>query len=490
VNDPTTLPARVIAEAVQAGALSARAVAEAHLARIRAVDPGLGAFLLVTEALALEMADAVDARRGAGARLGPLAGVPVALKDLLSTKGVRTTCGSRVLASYVPVFDATVVERLRAADAVFVGKTNLDEFAMGSSTENSAFGPTRNPWDRTRTPGGSSGGSAVAVAARMATVSLGTDTGGSIRQPAALTGITGLKPTYGRVSRWGLVAFASSLDQIGPFARSVADAALVLSVIGGHDPRDSTCSTRPPPDLAGALGGEDLAGVRLGVPREYFAAGLEPEVERAVRAAIARLQDLGATVQEVELPHTEHALAVYYLVSGAEASSNLSRFDGVRYGLRAEGAIPAEMIRRTRAAGFGTEVKRRIMLGTYALSAGYYDQYYGKAQRVRTLIGRDFEAAFREVDAIVAPTSPTVAFELGSRVDDPLSMYQADVLTLPASLAGLPAVSVPCGFGRAGLPVGLQIVGAPFHEATVLRIADTFERGTPELRATPPDAVP
>jgi len=489
VSDPTTLSAGAIAEAVREGALTARAVAEAHLARIRARDPGLGAFLLVTETLALEMADAVDARRRAGATLGPLAGVPVALKDILSTKGVRTTCGSRVLESFVPVFDATVVERLRAADAVFVGKTNLDEFAMGSSTENSAFGPTRNPWDPTRTPGGSSGGSAVAVAARMAAVSLGTDTGGSIRQPAALTGITGCKPTWGRVSRWGLVAFASSLDQIGPFARSAADAALVLSVIGGHDPRDSTSAAKPVPDLARALGGDGLAGVRLGVPREYFAAGLEPEVERAVRAAIARLEALGASVREVGLPHTEHALAVYYLVAGAEASSNLSRFDGVRYGLRVEGATPAEMTLRTRAAGLGTEVKRRIMLGTYALSAGYYDQYYGKAQRVRTLIGRDFEAAFRDVDAIVAPTSPTVAFPLGSRVDDPLSMYLADVLTLPASLAGLPAVSVPCGFGRGGLPVGLQIMGAPFDEATVLRVADAFERATPELRGAPPEVA-
>ncbi|MBI5162007.1 MAG: Asp-tRNA(Asn)/Glu-tRNA(Gln) amidotransferase subunit GatA [Micrococcales bacterium] len=485
--DPTTLSASAIARGVREGTLTAREVALAHLARIRALDGRLGAFLLVTDAQCLEMADAVDAKRRAGAALGPLAGVPVALKDLLSTKGLRTTCGSRVLESWVPPFDATVVERLRAADAVFVGTPNMDEFAMGSSTENSAFQITRNPWDPSRVPGGSSGGSAVAVAARMATVALGSDTGGSIRQPAAMTGVAGLKPTYGRVSRWGLVAFASSLDQIGPLARSAADCALVLEVIAGHDARDSTSAAQAVPDLTAVLG-TGLEGVRLGVPGEYFGAGLEPEVERAVRAAVARLEALGASVREVSLPHTEHALATYYVIAPAEASSNLSRFDGVRYGLRVDGTTPEELNRRTRKAGFGPEVKRRIMLGTYALSAGYHDQYYGQAQRVRTLVARDFERAFADVDAIVAPTAPTVAFEIGSRVEDPLAMYLADVCTLPASLAGLPAISVPCGFGAGGLPVGLQVMGRPFDEATVVRVADAFERATPELRGAPEGA--
>jgi aspartyl-tRNA(Asn)/glutamyl-tRNA(Gln) amidotransferase subunit A len=484
VTDLTSLTAQEIASRVRAGEMTARAVAEAHLDRARSIDGRIGAFLRLTPELALEMADAVDARRRAGRALGALAGVPVGLKDLLSTAGHETTCASRILQGYVPRYDATVVEKLRAADAVFLGKTNMDEFAMGSSTENSAYQVTRNPFDAERTPGGSSGGSAAAVAARMVPVALGTDTGGSIRQPAALCGISGFKPTYGRVSRYGLVAFASSLDQIGPLARTTMDCALLTSVIGGHDPRDSTSAPRPLPDLLAGLTGE-VKGLRLGVPREYFVEGMDPEVAGVVRAAIVRLEGMGATIREVALPHTEYALAVYYLVATAEASSNLSRYDGVRYGLRVPGGNLEQMYGRTRDAGFGPEVKRRIMLGTYALSAGYYDAYYGKAQKVRTLICRDFVSAFADVDAIVAPTSPTVAFRLGERVDDPLQMYLADIFTLPASLAGLPAISVACGFVDSGLPVGLQIMGPQFAESLVLRIGDAFERATPELRRSP-----
>ncbi|MBI2897389.1 MAG: Asp-tRNA(Asn)/Glu-tRNA(Gln) amidotransferase subunit GatA [Deltaproteobacteria bacterium] len=483
--DLCSLTAVELADLVRSGEASARAIAEAHLARAHAIDDRIGAFLRLTDQKALEMADAVDCKRARGEPPGALAGVPVGLKDLLSTKGLETTCGSRILEGYVPRYDATVIERLRAADAVFLGKTNMDEFAMGSSTENSAYQITRNPFDPTRIPGGSSGGSAAAVAARMVPIAIGTDTGGSIRQPASHCGVTGLKPTYGRVSRWGLVAFASSLDQIGPFSRTVRDAALVTSVIAGHDPRDSTSAPRGVPDLLAALG-RDLGGLKIGVPREYFVEGMDPDVAHVVRAAIARLAELGAALCEVSLPHTEYALAVYYLVATAEASSNLSRYDGVRYGLRVPAASLDQMYARTRAAGFGPEVKRRIMLGTYALSAGYYDAYYGKAQKVRTLVCRDFDEVFGEVDAIVAPTSPTAAFRLGERVDDPLQMYLADVFTLPASLAGLPAISVPCGFvGAPALPIGLQIMGRQFDEPTVLRVADAFERAAPGARRSP-----
>jgi aspartyl-tRNA(Asn)/glutamyl-tRNA(Gln) amidotransferase subunit A len=472
-----------LAESVRRGERRAVEVAESALARIEERDGPLHAFLTVTKDQLLAQARAVDAKRERGEQLGPLAGVPVALKDALCTHGVRTTAGSKVLDGWIAPYDATVVARLRAADALLPGKTNLDEFAMGSSNENSAYGPTKNPVDPTRTPGGSSGGSAVAVAAGMTPASLGSDTGGSIRQPAAFTGVVGFKPTYGRVSRFGLVAFASSLDQIGPFATDVRGAARVLSVIAGHDPNDTTSLEAPVPDFEAACGAS-VRGLRLGVPEEYFGAGLDPEVEASVRAAIGALEAAGCSVRPVKLPHTRHAVATYYVIATAEASSNLARFDGVRYGLRVEPAAPGgggqgsalrAMYGATRDAGFGAEVKRRILLGTFVLSAGYYDAYYLKAQKVRTLIRRDFEAVFAEVDAIVCPTYPTPAFKLGEKASDPLAMYLSDVYTLPASLAGLPAISVPCAPTRAGLPVGVQIIGRPLEETTVLSLAAAWE---------------
>ena len=481
-----------IAEAVQRGAVSAREIALRTLARIDAKNPELAAFLTVSRDELLASADAVDAKRARGDALGPLAGVPVALKDALCTRGVRTTCASRMLEGYVPPYDATVVARLRAADAVLPGKTNMDEFAMGSSNESSAFGPARNPHDPTRTPGGSSGGSAVAVAAGLSPAALGSDTGGSIRQPASLTGTVGLKPTYGRVSRFGLVAFASSLDQIGPFATDARSAARILSVIAGPDGRDATSAEEPLSDYEAACA-RPVRGLRLGVPEEYFAEGLDPGVEKSVREAIASLEAQGAVVRPVSLPHTRHAVATYYVIATAEASSNLARFDGVRYGLRVDpearardatgtaGALRA-MYGSTRDAGFGAEVKRRILLGTFVLSAGYYDAYYLKAQRVRTLLARDFEAAFADVDAIVCPTAPTPAFRLGEKTADPLAMYLSDIYTLPASLAGLPAASVPVAGAPAPgapgpLPVGLQIVAPAFREDTVITIAAAVEAG-------------
>ncbi|MCG0239104.1 MAG: Asp-tRNA(Asn)/Glu-tRNA(Gln) amidotransferase subunit GatA [Firmicutes bacterium] len=469
-----------------AGELSAEEIVEAYLERIQAVDGQVGAYLTVTAAEARERARKLDARRKAGdTALGPLAGVPVAIKDNICTQGIRTTCASRILENFVPPYDATVVSRLQAAGAIIIGKTNLDEFAMGSSTENSAFQVTRNPWDISRVPGGSSGGSAAAVAADLCAAALGSDTGGSIRQPAALCGVVGLKPTYGAVSRYGLVAFASSLDQIGPITKDVADAALLLSVIAGYDRRDST--SHPDADRLQRIQlptDPNLSGIRVGVPREYFAQGVEPGVRQAVEQAIAKLAELGATVDEVSLPHTEYALDAYYIVATAEASSNLARYDGVRYGLRAEADSVTEMYLRTRQQGFGLEVKRRIMLGTYALSAGYYDAYYKKAQQVRTLVIRDFEAAFRRFDVLVAPTSPTVAWGLGERLDDPLAMYMADILTIPANLAGLPAISIPCGLSQ-GLPVGLQIIGRHFDEPTVLRVAYAYEKVTQHHQTRP-----
>ncbi|AKV02187.1 Aspartyl-tRNA(Asn) amidotransferase subunit A [Labilithrix luteola] len=481
------IPSRAVdlAEKVRSGELTALAVAEATLARIDADNERLNAFLTVSRDELLAQARALDAKRARGETLGPLAGVPIALKDALCTRGIRTTCASKMLASYVPPYDATVVAKLKAADALLPGKTNMDEFAMGSSNENSAFGPARNPHDPERTPGGSSGGSAVAVASGMTPAALGSDTGGSIRQPAALTGIVGVKPTYGRVSRYGLVAFASSLDQIGPFATDVRSAARVLSVIAGEDGRDMT-SLRVPNDDYEAACGQSVRGMRIGVPEEYFAQGLDPEVEASVRAAIARLEADGATIKKVHLAHTKHAVATYYVVATAEASSNLARFDGVRYGLRVSGNVARDskhaqggalraMYGATRDAGFGAEVKRRILLGTFVLSAGYYDAYYLKAQKVRTLIRRDFEAAFADVDAIVCPTSPTPAFRLGEKTSDPLSMYLSDVYTLPASLAGLPAMSVPCAPTKAGLPVGLQIIAPALKETTMFRLASAWE---------------
>ncbi|OLD36198.1 MAG: aspartyl/glutamyl-tRNA amidotransferase subunit A, partial [Myxococcales bacterium 13_1_40CM_2_68_15] len=405
---------------------------------------------------------------------GPLDGIPIALKDIYCMEGVETTCGSKILRGYVPPYDATVVRKLKQAGAVIVGKLNMDEFAMGSSTENSAYGPTMNPWDLSRTPGGSSGGSAAAVAARLVAGAFGTDTGGSIRQPAAMVGCVGMKPTYGRVSRYGVIAFASSLDQVGPFAQDVRGVAYLLSAVAGHDENDQTSSRRPVPDYAAALG-RDVRGLRLGVPREYFGEGVSPEVEHAVRAGIERLRGLGCEVRDISLPNSPHAIATYYIVATAEASSNLARYDGVRYGYRARAGQLLEMYEKTRAEGFGAEVKRRIMLGTYALSAGYYDAYYLRAQKVRTLIRRDFDQAFATVDAVVSPTSPTTAFRLGEKLDDPLAMYLSDVYTVPVNLAGLPGISVPCGFDSKGLPVGLQLIGKPFDEETLLRMARAAE---------------
>jgi aspartyl-tRNA(Asn)/glutamyl-tRNA(Gln) amidotransferase subunit A len=477
--------AREIRDAVASGA-SAVEVCLQYLNRINELDPGLGAFLTVTADHALERAAEID--RNAGARALPLAGVPVAVKDNLCTRGMATTGGSRILQGFVPPYDATAVARLEHAGAIVLGKTNCDEFAMGSSTENSAFGPTRNPWALDRTPGGSSGGSAVAVAVRMAPVALGSDTGGSVRQPASLCGVVGLKPTYGRVSRWGLLAFASSLDQVGPFSRTVFDAALLLNAIAGADTADSTASLEPVPDFTAALNG-DIRGTRIGVPRMLLENGVDPEVSAAFSVALDVLQRRGAMLIDIDLPHAHHAIPVYYLVATAEASSNLARYDGVRYGYRApqlEGAELRAMYEGTRAAGFGAEVKRRIMLGTYVLSAGYYDAYYLKAQQVRTLIRRDYDAAFETVDAVALPTSPVPAFRLGERIANPLEMYLADVFTVGAPLAGLPAISVPCGFTKADLPLGLQLIGKMFGEAALLSLAHAYERDTPWWQAMPP----
>ena len=470
-------PIHELTDAYRRGDLTPTTVAEAYLARIDALDGRVGAYLTVVRDQALAAARESELRWRAGAPLGPLDGAPVALKDVLCTRGVRTTCGSKMLESFVPPYDATVVERLRAAGAVILGKTNMDEFAMGSSTEHSAFHPTRNPWDLARVPGGSSGGSAAAVAGGLAAGGLGSDTGGSIRQPAAFCGVVGMKPTYGRVSRYGLIALASSLDQIGPFAQDVRDAALLLGAVAGHDRRDATSIQAPVPDYAADLS-KGVAGLTLGLPDEYFIDGMDPDVERAVRAAIEVLKELGARLERVSLPTTKHSLAAYYLILPAEASSNLARYDGVKFGLRVPGRDLVEMESRTRAAGFGAEVKRRIMLGTYALSAGYYDAYYGKAQSVRTLVRREFAAAFARVDLIVAPTTPNVAFKHGEK-EDPLSMYLNDVFTIPGNLAGIPGISVPCGFSVTGLPIGLQVLGRPLDEPRLLRAAYAYEQATP-----------
>jgi aspartyl-tRNA(Asn)/glutamyl-tRNA(Gln) amidotransferase subunit A len=445
------------------------------LRRIDSIDAEVHAFLLTTPDVALLQAREAD-RRIARGEAGPLTGIPMALKDILSTRGIRTTCASKILESYVPQYDAGVVERLRLAGCILLGKTNMDEFAMGSSTENSAFGPVRNPWKLDRVPGGSSGGSAAAVAVGEAVFALGTDTGGSIRQPAALTGTVGLKPTYGRVSRYGLVAFGSSLDQVGPITRTVGDAALVLGAIAGHDRRDSTSLNTPVPDYAAALSG-DVRGLKLGAPIEYFGGGMQPEVEATVRQAIDVYRDLGAEIEQVSLPHTDYALSTYYIISPAEAMANLARYDGVRYGLSVPGEDIWEMFGRTREAGFGKEVKRRILLGSYVLSAGFYDAYYLKAQKVRTLVRRDFEKAFSGVDALLAPTTPSVAFPIGEKTDDPLEMYLSDVYTVPINIAGNCAISIPAGLAH-GLPVGLQIIGPPLGEETVLRVAHAFEAVT------------
>ena len=477
--------------------VSSRELTEACLKRIDRDAESLNTFLAIGQQAALAAADAADAgfRHGEGADK-PLLGIPYALKDIFVTRalddagkpngGLPTTAGSRILEGYRCAYASDAEERLTAGGAVLLGKTNLDEFAMGSSNENSAFGPVRNPWDRTTVPGGSSGGSAAAVAAGQAYFATGTDTGGSIRQPASLSGIVGMKPTYGRVSRYGMVAFASSLDQCGPLVRSVSDAALVLGALAGHDPRDSTSVNVPVPDYAATLTGE-VRGLRLGVPKEYFVAGMEPGVETAVRAAIGVLEGLGAEIVEVSLPSTDHGLATYYIITPAEASANLARYDGVRYGLSAGNDDLLENYLRTRGDGFGPEVKRRIILGTYALSAGYYDAYYLKAQQVRTLIKAEFDAVLSDVDALLAPTSPSVAFKIGAKTEDPLLMYLNDACTLPVNIAGLPGISVPCGLSE-GLPVGLQVIGRAFDEATVLRVADAFERAAGFADLRPPTA--
>jgi aspartyl-tRNA(Asn)/glutamyl-tRNA(Gln) amidotransferase subunit A len=471
-------------------ASSAVEITQAALDRTQSLEPQLHSFLSVTTELALQQARAVDARIAAGEAIAPLAGIPIGIKDNLCTRGIRTTCGSRILENYLPPYDATVVRQLFEQGAVMVGKTNLDEFAMGSSTENSAFQVTANPWDLSRVPGGSSGGSAAAVAAGECTVALGSDTGGSIRQPAAYCGIVGMKPTYGLVSRYGLVAYASSLDQIGPFGRSVEDAAFLLGAIAGFDPRDSTSLKVDVPDYTQYLK-PDLKGVRVGLVTETLGEGLDGPVAEAVAAALKTLKELGAEVKEVSCPQFRYGLAAYYLIAPSEASANLARYDGVKYGYRTpEADNLLEMYCKTRAEGFGAEVKRRIMIGTYALSAGYYDAYYLQAQKVRTLIRRDFEAAFGEVDVLVTPTAPTTAFKAGEKTTDPLSMYLSDLLTIPVNLAGLPGLSLPCGFDELGLPIGLQLIGNVLREDQILHVAHAYEQATtwhlqqPELKVS------
>ncbi|MEW6661044.1 MAG: Asp-tRNA(Asn)/Glu-tRNA(Gln) amidotransferase subunit GatA [Bacillota bacterium] len=464
--------------------VSAREITEAFLKRIDAVDSAVRSFVTITSEAALVKAEDVDHRLAAGEWISPLAGIPMGLKDNLCTKGIQTTCSSKILENFIPPYDATVVSRLAEKGAVLAGKLNMDEFAMGSSNENSRFFPTKNPWDLNRVPGGSSGGPAAAVAAGEVAFSLGSDTGGSIRQPASFCGIVGMKPTYGLVSRYGLVAYASSLDQIGPLTKDVADCALVLQAIAGHDPLDSTSADYLPPNYRKALV-NDIKGLRIGIPKEYFVAGLEPGVEKVVREAISKLEELGAICEEVSLPHTEYALPAYYIVAPAEASSNLARYDGVGYGFRDIAATDVvEMYKKTRREGFGPEVKRRIMLGTYALSSGYYDAYYLKALKVRTLVKQDFEKAFERFDVLAAPTSPTVAFKLGEKAEDPLSMYLADLFTIPVNMAGIPGISIPCGFSE-GMPVGLQFIGKPFSEALLLRVAYTYEQNTPHHLVKP-----
>jgi aspartyl-tRNA(Asn)/glutamyl-tRNA(Gln) amidotransferase subunit A len=475
---------RELAPLLAKGEVSPVEVTEQCLERIKARDGELNAYLTVDEAGARAQAREAAARlrRGEGT---PLTGVPLALKDVIITRGLKTTCASRILENFVPPYDATVAAKLRAAGVVILGKVNMDEFAMGSSTENSAFGPTHNPWHRDYIPGGSSGGSAVAVAADLCIASLGSDTGGSIRQPASHCGVVGLKPTYGRVSRYGLVAYASSLDQIGPLSKEVRDAAVLLQTIAGYDPKDSTSVPAPVPDYLAALGRE-LKGLKVGVPKEYFGHGLDPEVAAAVQGALKTLASLGAELVEVSLPHTEYAVAAYYVVAMAEASSNLARYDGVKYGSRAEGRTLLEMYADTRTQGFGPEVRRRIMLGTYVLSAGYYEAYYKKASQVRALIRQDFEAAFQECALLATPVSPTPAFRLGEKVADPLTMYLSDIFTISANLSGIPGISVPCGLSSSGLPIGLQLLGPPLGEATLLKAAYAFEQATDWHRRKPP----
>ncbi len=471
--DPAFWSVADIARRIAAGEVTAAEVTKAFVARIARIDPELGAYLLVDEGGAWAQAELVDRKRADNEPLGPLAGVPIALKDMIVTSGVVTTAGSKILEGWVPPYNATVVDKLRAAGAVILGKVNCDEFGMGSSTERSAYKKTLNPWDPKRVPGGSSGGSAAAVAAGLCAASLGTDTGGSIRQPAAFCGVVGLKPTYGRVSRYGIVAFASSLDQVGPLTHTVADAALVLQAIAGHDPRDSTSLPGAPPSFSAEIAG-GVQGLKIGLPKEYFAGEIDADVRAALAAAVAALKDKGATIVDVSLPHTELALPAYYIVAPAEASSNLARYDGIRYGKRAEAMDLMSLYTHTRGELFGPEVKRRIMLGTYALRSGYYDAYYKKAQQIRTLIKRDFDEAFTQCDVLLTPTTPTPAYELGAK-STPLEMYLGDIFTLACNLAGLPGMSVPCGLTSAGLPVGAQLLGKPLDEATLLRTGAVIE---------------
>jgi aspartyl-tRNA(Asn)/glutamyl-tRNA(Gln) amidotransferase subunit A len=478
------LSARALAKEIKDGGTTATKAVESSLDRLKQLEPKLSAFNIVIAERALERAKSLDAAKSSG----PLHGVPIAIKDNMCTRGVPTTASSKILAGFAPPYNATVVERLENAGAVIIGKTNLDEFAMGSSTENSALGPSKNPWDVTRTPGGSSGGSAAAVAARIVPLALGSDTGGSIRQPAGLCGIVGFKPTYGRVSRYGLLAFASSLDQIGPFATTVEDAALALQVIGGFDSHDSTSSSERMPDFSAALTG-DVKGVRIGVPRAFLGEGVDAEVLKAFESALATLSARGATLVDIDLPHASYGIPVYYLICTAEASSNLARYDGVRYGLRSKlekDDTLLQMYERTRDQGFGAEVKRRIMLGTYVLSAGYYDAYYLKAQQVRTLLLQDYQRAFERVDVVATPTTPTPAFKLGEKTSDPVQMYLNDIFTVSANLTGLPSISVPCGFAPSKLPIGFQLTGRAFDEATLLRTADAFQRDTAFHTEVPP----
>ncbi len=473
------------AKAVRDKKISSRELTRALLSRIERINPKINAYVTVLPEAAMREAEARDEEIARGIVRGPLHGVPVAIKDIFCTKGIRTTCASRILKDFDPPYDATVVERIRAAGAVLLGKQNMDEFAMGSSTETSCFGPVLNPWATDRIPGGSSGGTAAAVAAGTCFAGVGTDTGGSIRQPASLCGVVGMKPTYGRVSRYGMIAFASSLDQGGPIARTVPDAAAVLAAIAGYDRRDSTSVDIPVPDYVAATG-RGVKGMRVGLPREYFTEGQDASVKAAVEKALTSLISLGAEGVEISLPHTGYALSTYYIIAPAEASSNLARYDGVRYGYRADGAKGLiEMMSRTRAEGFGEEVKRRVMIGTYALSAGYYDAYYGKAQKVRTLLRRDFTEAFGHVDVILTPTAPTPAFRLGEKVDDPLTMYLSDIYTIPANLAGIPGISVPCGMSPDGLPIGAQLLGRHFDEESLLAAAAVIEREIPLRRVAP-----
>ena len=461
------------------GDVTAQDIVRAYTLRINQVEPRIKAYVTLAKDSAMAQAEVLDEQLKGWRKTNPLMGMPIAVKDNICTDGVLTTCASRMLDTFVPPYNATVVSKLRERGYLLLGKTNLDEFAMGSSTENSAFGPSRNPWNQAYVPGGSSGGSAAAVSADECAAALGSDTGGSIRQPAALCGVVGLKPTYGRVSRYGLVAFASSLDQIGPITKDVTDAAILMNAIAGHDPSDSTSANVPVPDYMKALKKKDVKKLRIGLPKEYFAEGLNPEVEQAVRQAVDVLQELGGDIKEISLPTTGAAVAAYYLIATAEASSNLARYDGVKYGLRTKQSKDLlDMYMKTRQEGFGAEVKRRIMLGTYALSAGYYDAYYGKAQAVRTLIRRDFEMAFKEVDLIATPVTPATAFKFGEKIQDPLQMYLSDIYTISINLAGIPAISVPCGFSYGGLPIGLQLIGRPFEEDIVLRGAHAYEQAT------------